>query len=59
MVKPSPFNPGGVGSVLGGGAKIAHAHSSSQKTKTENRSIVVTDSTKTLKKIKRKIKGGS
>ena len=34
VVKTSPFNAGGVGSIRGGGAKIAHAHGSSQRTKT-------------------------
>ena len=43
-----PSNAGGVGSIPGWGATIPHA-SQPKKTKTQNRSNVVTNSIKTLK----------
>ena len=53
MVKTSPSSAGGAGSIPGRGAKIPHA--SRQKTKTLNRSNIVTNSIKTKQKKKKYI----
>jgi len=45
VIKTSPSNAGGVGLILGWGAKILHA----LWTKKQNRSNIVTNSIKTLK----------
>ena len=47
MVKTSPSNTGGVGSIPGQGAKIPHA----SWPKNQNRSNIVTNSIKTLKMV--------
>ena len=47
MVKALPSNAGGVGSIPGQGAKIAHA---SKNQNIKNRSNMVTDSIKDFKK---------
>ena len=47
MVKISPSNVGGAGSIPDGGAKIPHA---SRPKNIKNRSNIVTNSIKTLKK---------
>ena len=47
MVKTSPSNVEGMGSIPGGGAKIPHA----SQPKNQNRSNVVTNSIKTLKMV--------
>ena len=50
MVKTSPSNVGGAGLVSGQGAKTPHASGPERKPKTHNRSNVVANSIKTLKK---------
>ena len=50
MVKTSPSNAEGVGSIPGQGAKIPHA-SRPKTPKRENRSNIVTNSKKTLKMV--------
>jgi len=50
VVKTSPSSARGVGLIPGWGVNTPHALCG-QKTKTENRSNVVTHSTKTLKKV--------
>ena len=49
MVKTSPSNAGGAGSIPGQGAEIPHA--SWPKTQNINRSNIVTNSIKTLKMV--------
>jgi len=57
VVKTSPSNAGGVGSIPGWGAKIPHALRPKNKKQNKqqkqycNRSNVVTDSIKTLKRV--------
>ena len=49
VVKISPSNAGGVGSIPGWGAKIPHASGLKKKKKKKNTSNIVTNSIKTLK----------
>ena len=50
MVKTSPSNAGSAGSIPGWGAKIPHA-SRPKNQETKNRSNIVTNSVKTLKRV--------
>ena len=49
VVKTLPSNKGGTGSISSGGLRSHMPHS--QKTKTQNRSNIVTNSIKTLKMV--------
>ena len=48
MVKTSPSNAGGVGSIPGGGAKIPHASQPKNQSIKKTRSNIVTNSIKTF-----------